>query len=462
MSVGAGPPRDPIRGARRLPSTAAVAVAFLLTLVLGALTLHGVGGLTAPRERTCPPLVATSVARDEAFTAKFAAYGNGNARTDDWTGADGAWSVPLPGGRTLWIFADTFLGPVQPPPNPSGEPYHWRSPFLAQMIRNSAVLEGRDGSLTTLRGSTHGGAPDSWIDRPGQDTVYWPMSAIVEPERPGSRTEVLRVFVFQMGRPQVKEHTFGTTLRAAVATFALNDLSKPRRIDELPDPPRPAGDFDNQVFYGQAAIRRADYVYVFGGTSNTLRPGQSAYLARIPAGGLADDDRWEYWAGPGPGGTDRWARADPARARPVIPFTGFGAGRTGVAAGYSVINQGRTYVLFTMDTTVDTGGIWRIASYWSCSPAGPWHGPAKVYDTPEVTQGKDTISYFPYAHPGRSDRRSGLLLSYDVNSLARDGINNNVALYRPKFLRIKLGQPRPSARPTPSLPAPPSPRRGSR
>jgi hypothetical protein len=418
----------------------ATSLAFLLSIVLGALVLHGVDLRTPPRELPCPSQRATAVARDEAWTAKFAAYGNGNARTDDWTGADGTWSVPLPGGRTLWIFADTFLGPVRPPPNTKGEPHHWRTPGQAPMIHNSAVLEGRDGSLTTLRGGPPGGAPDAWIDQPGTDTVYWPMSAIIEPERPGSDVDVLRVFVHQIGPPQVREHRFGTALRAAVATFALNDLTRPSRIDELPVSPDPGANFENQVFYGQASIRWGDHVYVFGGTSNTLRAGQAAYVARAAIGGLGNPGRWEYWAGPGVGGTDTWVRGEPLRARPVIPFTGVGDGRTGVAAGYSVIQRGRTFVMFTMDPTVFAGGVWRISSYWSCSPAGPWHGPSKVYDTPEAASGGETISYFPYAHPARADRRRGLLLSYDVNSLAKDAVHDNVGLYRPKFLRIRLGQ----------------------
>ncbi len=29
-----------------------------------------------------------------------------------WLGADGAYSVPLGGGQSLWIFCDTFIGPT--------------------------------------------------------------------------------------------------------------------------------------------------------------------------------------------------------------------------------------------------------------------------------------------------------------------------------------------------------------
>lgn len=48
------------------------------------------------------------------LTSLFTAYGNDNSRVDDWTGADGTYSLRLPSGRELWIFSDTFLGRVNP------------------------------------------------------------------------------------------------------------------------------------------------------------------------------------------------------------------------------------------------------------------------------------------------------------------------------------------------------------
>jgi hypothetical protein len=34
-------------------------------------------------------------------------------RKDGWTGGDGAVSVPLPHGRNLWLFSDTWVGKVK-------------------------------------------------------------------------------------------------------------------------------------------------------------------------------------------------------------------------------------------------------------------------------------------------------------------------------------------------------------
>jgi hypothetical protein len=412
------------------------AISFVVCLIVGSLTIQWARSGQPPR---CMPLTAASVIRDDAWTERFAGYGDGNARLDDWTGADGTWSVRLPDGRTVWIFADTFLGQIQPGPNPRGQPYAWRSPFATPLIRNSAILQNADGALTTtLRGGTASGAPAAWI---GAGQVYWPMSAVLD-------DGALRVFLQRIGAPD-ERHPFGVVQRAAVVTVPLSDLARPGPIRLLPKPSRGAvGGPGEEVFYGLGALRAGRYVYIYGATSNTTRGGQSAYLARVPAGRVARPDDWEYWhGGAGEDGSvgergmaggdraladtaaDEWGGA--AGARPVLPFV---PRRTGVSAGFSVIRQGATYVLFTMDPTKPVGGISRIASYWSCDPAGPWHGPAPVYDPPEVVRGGTTFAYSPFAHPEQGGR--GLLLSYDLNDTRRTP--DNVGLYRPKFIRVSL------------------------
>jgi len=427
-----------------------VAISFVVCLIVGSLTIQWARSGQQPQPR-CVPLTAASVVRDEGWTKRFAAYGDGNARLDDWTGADGTWSVRLPDGRTVWIFADTFLGRVRPGPNQRGQPYPWRSPLATPLIRNSAILESANGALTTtLHGGTATGPPATWI---GAGEVYWPMSAVLD-------DSALRVFLQRIGTPG-ERHPFGVVQRAAVATVPLSHLDRPGPVTLLPKPRRdPAGE---EVFYGLGALRAGRYVYIYGATSNTTRGGQSAYLARAPAGRVAHPNDWEYWhgragstgstgstgqdgsvgqrglaggagstgaAGASAGaGADAWGGA--AGARPVLPFV---PRRTGVSAAFSVVRQGGTYVLFTMDPTRPVGGISRIASYWSCDPAGPWHGPAPVYDPPEVVRGGTTFAYSPFAHPEQGG--PGLLLSYDLNDTRRT--HDNVGLYRPKFIRVSL------------------------
>jgi hypothetical protein len=83
-------------------------------------------------------------------------------------------------------------------------------------------------------------------------------------------------------------------------------------------------------------------------------------------------------------------------------------------------------------------GLTTVASYWACSPTGPWHGPAHAV-TPPLPHGQ-VAAYNPQVHPAlSSDRR--LVLSYDVNWLdpatAAAGLSANVARYRPRFVTLR-------------------------
>jgi hypothetical protein len=71
----------------------------------------------------------------------FNTYGNSGI---GWTGADSTYSTPLPDGRRLWIYSDTFLGPVNP---------DLSRPIDTPFLRNSMIVQ--DGArLETVHGGT--------------------------------------------------------------------------------------------------------------------------------------------------------------------------------------------------------------------------------------------------------------------------------------------------------------------
>jgi len=66
---------------------------------------------TAFAQSTAPPIQVSAASPDLHFRDlldNYAQTGRG------WKGADRTYSVPLPGGRDLWLFSNTFLGPVGP------------------------------------------------------------------------------------------------------------------------------------------------------------------------------------------------------------------------------------------------------------------------------------------------------------------------------------------------------------
>ncbi|GGV75152.1 hypothetical protein GCM10010294_39400 [Streptomyces griseoloalbus] len=407
-------PDDAARARRRTGT----GIALALTLVLGAVLLTGLpqDDDRRPDGAGCRPRTVASFSADSTLTSEFARYGDDATRTDDWTGGDGTHSVRLPDGRLLWLFSDTYLGRVHRPPNPVGESTAWRD-TTAPLVRNSAVLM-RDGRL-------EGTLPAPLFPDPAPDQWRWPVAARVEPRSPGSSERVVRVLLWVRTAGQ-HPWIYGVPTATEVATLSLPGLRVESVVrvhdqQQVTDPSR-------RVLFGTTLVEEDGWTYVFGGDDGrpASRPASHAYAARVPEGGLADPAAWEYW-----NGSDWQTRARP---RPVL-----GDGRrTGVGSAFSVVRDGGTYVLFTMAAGAE--GLTAVASYWSCSPTGPWHGPAREF-TPALPGG-GTAAYNPQAHPELSgDGR--LVLSYDVNWLETTGaavmLSRDVSLYRPRFVTVRLG-----------------------
>ncbi|MFF4607230.1 hypothetical protein ACFY12_31405 [Streptomyces sp. NPDC001339] len=419
---------DQSPGIRTKPvATLLLAAAALVCAVPGAESPGHAAGCTARR--------IASWSADSRQIAEFVRYGDDNTRVDDWTGGDGTHSVRLPDGRTLWLFSDTFLDRIHPPPNPQGEPHSWRTadngrpPFLRH---NSAVLMSRSGRLErTLTGRTPDG-PGPFFPDPADGGLRWPVRARVEPRTPGSREKVVRVLLWNRA-PGTGPWIFGVPRATDVATLSLPGL----RLESIREAVGQSAvtDPERRVLYGAAAVGEGGWTYVFGADESPSAPGSSAYLARVPAGRLADRGGWRFWDG------THWRRS-PEQAVPVLRD----GGRRGVGTGFTVVREGPAWVLFTMDTGGDgTAATQALTSYWSCSPQGPWHGPngRLTPPRPPAPDPRYVIVYNPQAHPEfTTDGR--LLLSYDVNWLGPPGVppdarlNGDVDLYRPRFLRVRM------------------------
>ncbi len=398
----------------------------LLALACAAVLLIALPEKDRQGGASCEGRVVDSWSADEATTAEFARYGNDPLRGDDWSGGDGTHSVRLPDGRILWLFSDSYLGQVHPPPNLAGQPYHWRdgsSPF----VRNSAVVMSPAGRLEQT-------LPAPLFPDPAPQQWRWPVAAQVEPRSPGSSEQVVRVLLWTRAAA-ADPWIFGVPMATEVATLSLPDLRMEGvvRISDqgaVPDPSK-------RVLYGTTAVSEDGFTYVYGGNDGkaAMRPASHAYLARVPGGRLAEPKAWRYWDG------TRW-RKNGAAAKPVL---GDGE-RKGVGSAFTVVRVEGTWVLFTM--AAGTQGLRSITSYWACAPHGPWHGPTRDFEPPlpeDAAARQDTAAYNPQIHPDLGGK--GLALSYDVNWLdaaprvAEAQINRNVSLYRPRFVRLRLTPP---------------------
>ncbi|QHF93387.1 hypothetical protein DEH18_05240 [Streptomyces sp. NHF165] len=412
--------------------------------LVAALVLVGVL-LSVPGDgqaRGCGGARVTGWRPDDAMTAELTRYGNDNARLDDWTGGDGTRSVRLPDGRTLWMSADTFLDEVH-----GGKS---RDPG-AVWVRNSGLVMSAQGRFErTLLGGT--------AQRPaalfpgtaagdGREVWRWPVQSVVEPRRPGSAEQVVRVLLWQREKGD-PPWIFGVPRASEVATFSLPDL-RLESIDTVYAPQHT--DVERRVLYGTSAITRDGWTYVFGADEGSVGGKASrAHVARVPQGRLDEPGAWEFWGGdgtarPSAGATGRaagWQR-DPAKSTPIL------VGRTeqrGATGTYTVVRRGDSWLLLTMDAGgPDGGGITDVVSYWACAPTGPWHGPSAVAQPPLPPGGAryGAVPYNPQGHAEFGADGGELLLSYDVNVMrSPSAIHQDVSLYRPRFLRLETGPAR--------------------
>ena len=311
-------------------------------------------------------------------------------RTQGWTGADGSYSVPLPNGETLWLFSDTFWGGV----TEEGR----RAPGT-RFIHNSVALQKPSGEISFHHGGKEG-EPRPVFDPPDGKGWFWVHDAVAQDS--GKVTAMLGQFE-KVGDGALDFKNVGAWLADVEMT-----ASGPRVSDyqKLPD-------FGEDVFYGACVMQEGEQLYLYGvkdkgGVKDSL-------LARVKKANLSDATSWEFFNGEG------WSK-ESSDAQPIV---------NDVSYEYSVHRaRAGEYVMTSQ------GGFFspRVEIRKASSPQGPWSEPAVVWSAPE--QNSTDIAYNAKAHPELSDE-SGLLVSYNMNSLSWERNLTNADVYRPRFIRVQ-------------------------
>jgi len=335
------------------------------------------------------PIKVTGATPNETFTEAFRQFGNSGGGWDNqhgWAAADGTYSTELPGHQVVWLFNDTFLGPVN-----DDESF----PESPRMVNNSAVLGGRDGLPDT---TVTGGTQDDPRSLAGEKW-YWNGDGIVDRGR-------LQVFEFEQATTDdPPPWNFGW-----VATDLVT-FSKDFTVEKVTSIPTDGG-----VQWGVELLRCGGYIYIYGVESVWL--DKHMHLARARAGRLTDVTSWEFYDGEG------WS-SDPASSARLA---------RNVGASYSVTPVAGRYVLTTSDALLGDTVYVSIAD----SPMGPFDERIPVYVAPEASAGDLYAPYNIAAHPSIS-RPGSLTISYNVNSSKGfDGIRPNANNNRPRFLDIHL------------------------
>lgn len=327
---------------------------------------------------------------DKRLDSLFTAYAD---KGKGWTGGDSAYSLPLPDKSTLWLFSDSFVGPVLA--------HHSRS-ITTPILHNMFVLQ-KGTSLHSVYGGTYT-HPTPLVTAPGASQLFFSGDGILD--NSGHSISVLYTeFTWTGGLA-----TLGTYL----ASFSLPGLTLENlhRLD--------VGPARVEWLSWLLPYKGYTYIYGFGGSSWS----KQMYIARVTGTNLASS--WSYFTGKG------WS-TDPQAIQPVL---------SNMASEYSVTQLGKVFLLVTMHEVKPYDNA--IYGYLAPTPAGPFTDPTLLYKVPysgplgEKHFGTSTV--YPYdaiAHPDLSPP-GRVLISYCMDTLSSSALYRNIDIYKPRFVNLDL------------------------
>jgi hypothetical protein len=398
--------------------------------------------LAATNGSPLPPAIPGAATAEMSWDNLFQDYGDTSGQ---WSGGDGAQSVLLPDGSTMWFFGDTYLGKT----NADGT----RPPLATGIAHNSAVRQAGSHLGPTFAGLPGAGgyvftSNYSWVNPPAPYNIPGRYELINGDQvmEGGHVYKFMQLADTYAAPPGVGYRLVGTVLQPFAYDTLAGDLT-PLASSVLSSDDSPGSD---PVIWGAGLLVSGGYLYIYG-----VQPGNSAslYLARVPAGvSPADGAAWQYWDASGPTCSPTasdWS-PDALSASPLMP---------GVSEGFSVTNVNGTFVLLSNDGTSAVNASAAIAHYASCPTGFAADGPAYTVYAPSLPYG-----YLAYEYrivPQFSDG-SDVLISYSTDTLRVDNSclyesYYNASIYRPRFLAVRLPHIRGPSGPVRQVTAPPPP-----
>ena len=328
--------------------------------------------------------------------------------TEGWTGADGAYTVPLSENVTLWLFGDTWVGEIR-----NGMHVN------ATIVNNSvAIQEGLylpDVSIDFYTDVAMGGEPRAFVRPADGRGWFWIYHGI-------RVQKGLYLFLMQIERTADKG-TFGFKIIGTSLGYVVNP-DDPPNFWRLFQQRIPWGEFSpsGDTIFGSAVLMEQGVVYIFG-TKEDVSEGirrKFMILARVPENELERFEQWRFFTGGG--WTDNFKEAAPLCGE--------------IANEYSVsfIPKIKQYVA----VYTENGFSKNIVARFAPDPWGPWSTAVVLYECPESTWGDDIFCYAAKGHPAISFGPDELIVTYVANSMDFERMAADVRLYRPRFLRVRF------------------------
>lgn len=331
---------------------------------------------------------------DDTFTNYF-------QRNTGWQAGDATISVPLPDGRTLWLFGDSHVNQTI---DSNGQ-----LPCLFN-TRNAMMVQDLNNQFTTLFNQNNLVV----IEQEEEAVWYWPSG--------GSIIENNTIYLFY--NKMEKDNNNQTKVKGmAIVEMGLPSL----QIKGITD-------FQYNAEFGMATITKEaeGYHYVYGRLRDTVIFNQpleffKPIVARCKIGHIYQQD-WEFY------GAGNWS-THPQDASALAPETNI---------EYAVFEKAGNYYLFYQESGLLQCGLGRdLYIYASTQPTGIFGNKQLVYTIDNQYDGVYPVTYNGQVHPQFTNEQNELLCSYNLNKIcpnpcALANLPNTYEpdTYRPKFVRI--------------------------
>jgi hypothetical protein len=326
---------------------------------------------------------------------------------ESWWGADAAYSVPLPDGRSVWIFGDTLHG--------DRRVVEGKDP---RMVRNSIGISscnGKEWQVDYVIRRSDKGQPQDFFQAQHKDTWYWALDGFLY------KDDLWVTLLCVRNTPKTTSAAFGFETCGT-------DLARVSGLEN--DPQKWTVKYFPLVMDGihaypsATAIVEGEYVYIFALLESGSRP---MLLTRIPLNGLdAPAEHLQYLAKNG----DWKPGLKPSDAMPVMKH-----GNTEMTVRFDPALKKWVAIMNYPKLFSD-----KIVARTAPQLAGPWSEGDVIYRIPEMQKGsagydEDTFCYAAKEHP--EFRRPGsLLITYACNTTNVQKLTRDLNIYFPKVVRV--------------------------
>lgn len=324
-------------------------------------------------------------------------------RSQGWIASDGALTVPLTDGSSLWLMGDSHFSDF--------DPVTGTVPCLFQ-VRNCVLLQPRGDwnwmHTTTFIGK--GPGIKSYFKLNPSDTWFsWPNAGVQIGDT---------IYVYCSNLKKVSNGTFGW------GSGGLDMWGKIKYPEMKVVAYSPLPDCGGVAFgFSMIKDEKAGYVYVYG--CKLVVTAGKLYVARFP---IKDpNEKWTFWDGTG-WNTD------------VSKMASIGKAPSNSVSMCKIKNR---YLLFTSEFSVGCDQGKRIFVATASSPVGPFSSHRVIYSIPDNKNGHSPFFYGVFAHPEMVNSKDELLVTYDINGYdkcATDCVNgrSDPNVYRPRGIRVPL------------------------